>query len=170
MDYIHLILKAFAGGVAAIGFAVLLNADRSSLATIFFLGATGVFIKTGLLFFDFNIIIASFFGAIMVGFSSYFLALYIKKPPLTIAIPSVIPMIPGLFLYRMMIGFIELAGSKELSDHEFVKLLSYTYSNGIKAIFILCVLAIGISFPYLIFRKSSMHYLRKREAKKSVVK
>ena len=163
MDYILLVIKAFAGGIAAIGFAILFNTHRSSLLTIFFLGTAGIFIKTGVMLFDINTIITSFFGATIVGFLSYYLALYIKKPPLTIAIPSVIPMIPGIYLYRMMIGFIKLADNKEFNEQEFINLLSYTYSNGIKAIFILCVLAIGISFPYLLFRKSSVHYIPKRE-------
>jgi len=161
MDYIHLILKAFAGGFAAIGFALLFNTNRSALLTIFFLGAAGIFIKVGGMLFDINIIFTSFFGAVFVGFVSYYLALYIKRPPLTMAIPSVIPMIPGIFLYRMMIGFVELAANKQFGEQEFISLLSFTYSNGIKAIFILSGLALGISFPYLLFRKRSLHYITK---------
>ena len=162
MDYVLLILKALAGGVAAIGYAILFNTQSSSLVTIFFIGITGIFIKVGLMLFGINVIITSFFGATSVGFLSYYLARYIKRPPLTIAIPSIIPMVPGIFLYRMMIGFVKLADSREITEHEFIKLLSHTYSNGIKAIFILCVLAIGISFPYLLFRKSSLHYIHKK--------
>ncbi|WP_421919998.1 threonine/serine exporter family protein [Marinifilum sp.] len=161
MDYIYLALKALAGGTAAIGFAILFNTDRSSLLTIFFLGAVGIFIKIGGLLFDLDMIITSFLGAIFVGFLSYYFALYIKKPPLTIAIPSVIPMVPGIFLYRMMIGFVKLVDSNEFSETEFVNLLSDICSNGIKALFILCFLAIGISSPYLLFRKNSVHYIQK---------
>lgn len=159
MDLNVLIFKGLAGGVAATGFAILFNSERSALPAIFVFGLIGVLLKFGGMVGGMNIIATSFFGATMAGFLSYFLARRLRKPPLLLAIPSVIPMIPGIFLYRMMLGFIRLADKTELSSTEFVDLLYYTSSNGLKAFFILSALALGISLPYLLFRKATVYYL-----------
>jgi uncharacterized membrane protein YjjB (DUF3815 family) len=159
VDY-PVLLKAVGGGFAAVGFAVLFNTGRNILYSIFLIGFTGILVRlvlnTGM---GLNIVIASFLAASANGFISHFAALLLKKPPLVIAIPAAIPMVPGIFLYRMMLGIVRLTGNSTDALSLFQQDLSFTISNGSKALFILMGLAIGISMPYLVFRKHSLHYM-----------
>lgn len=158
MNYI-LLLKAIAGGIAAVGFAILFNTNKVVLFSIFLMGSTGVLLKLGLnIALGANIIITTFIGASANGFIGYIFGIRWKKPPLIISIPSVIPMVPGIFLYRMMIGIVRLA-SNTTEPGTFNQNLMFTVSNGSKAIFIVMGLAIGISLPYLVFRRNSLNYL-----------
>lgn len=159
MDYIFL-LKAIAGGLAAVGFAVLFNTDKGILPGIFAIGFVGIFVRTCMLdVAGLHFVIASLIAATTNGFISHFSAVHFKKPPLVIAIPSVIPMVPGIFLYRMMLGIVRLTGTAPDQVAKFQENLSFTIANGSKGIFVLMCLAIGISMPYLVFRKHSLQYL-----------
>jgi uncharacterized membrane protein YjjB (DUF3815 family) len=76
------------------------------------------------------------------------------SPPLVFSIPGVIPMVPGIFTYKLMLGMIRLTGE---TGSDFNAVFDDTLSNGLKAIFILMTLAVGVSMPNLIFRKESFH-------------
>jgi uncharacterized membrane protein YjjB (DUF3815 family) len=158
MDFLMIFEKSLLGGIAAVGFAILFNAFHRTLSSIFCLGALGIFLKVVALSFDVNIILATFIGAASIGMLSQWVSYLTKTPILIISIPSVIPMIPGTFLYRMMIGFVRMTGN--VDDNEFLIILSNTINNGVKAVFILMVLALGISLPYLIARKDSVNYFK----------
>ena len=155
MDWFILLQKSMLGGLAAVGFAILFNVPNRSLIYIFLLGCIAICIKFGLLGFDVNIILASFAGASVVGILSLFTSKWKQTPPMIFSIASVIPMIPGIFLYRMMLGFIRLVS--ENSDAEFSAMLEFTFQNGLKAIFILMTLALGISLPYILLKKETFH-------------
>lgn len=159
MELLLILEKSILGGLAAVGFAVLFNVFPRTLYAIFGLGMLGIFLKMLFLSLGINIILATFIGAASIGLLSQWLSYAIKTPVLIISIPSVIPMIPGAFLYRMMIGFVRMAGNME--EDAFLDVLSHTINNGMKAIFILLVLALGISLPYLIARKDSVNYFGK---------
>ncbi len=66
---------------------------------------------------------------------------------------AVIPMVPGVFSYKMMIGLIQLAGNT--TTVEFSSILNETINNGLKALFILLTLALGVGLPLLLTRKDS---------------
>ena len=155
MDWLLLLQKGLLGGLAAVGFAILFNVPNRSLIYTYILGTMAVFIKFLLLGIDVNIILATFAGAIVVGILSPFTSKWKHTPPMIFSIASVIPMIPGIFLYRMMLGFIRLVSNN--SDTEFLQTLEFTFSNGLKAAFILMALAMGISLPYIILKKESFH-------------
>lgn len=163
MDYLILIGKCLCGGLAALGFGVMFNVTHRTLFTIFFLGALGLGIRTISLLLNIEIIISSFISAVVIGFLAQLFAIQKKSPPLVIAIPSVIPMIPGIFIYEMMIGLIHL--SEDVDSEAFVILLSQTVNNGLKAVFILLALSFGISIPYLVFRRDSFNYFKVLKSK-----
>ena len=75
------------------------------------------------------------------------------------SIPSVIPMVPGAFAYRMMLGLIKLAGTA-VTDPTYHQTLAETTSNGLKTMFILMSLAAGVSIPMLISRKDTIKKIR----------
>lgn len=149
-----IILKSLYGAGAAIGFAVLFNVPRRTLLYISILGAIGVFCKSFMFSLGLNIILDSFIGASVIGILCLFAARYKDAPPLVFSIPAIIPLIPGLYTYKMMIGIMNLSGK---IGADFYETLSYTVNNGLKATFILLALSVGVSVPNLILRKDSLH-------------
>ncbi len=157
MDYIQILLKALLGGTAAVGFGVLFNVPVRTLIHIFILGLLGVTIRNVLTELDFSIILASLTGASTIGILSLLAAKDKHAPPLVFSIPAVIPMVPGIFTYKLMLGVIRLTSA---SGDKFNDIFASTVNNGLKATFILMALAVGVSVPNLIFRRESFHELR----------
>lgn len=158
MDWFIILQKAFLGGFAAIGFAILFNVPARSLVFIYFFGCTSIFFKFFLLANHVNIILATFTGACVIGVISQFASFLKKTPPMIFSIASVIPMIPGVFLYRMMLGFIQIVSIH--NDIPFDESLYFTVSNGLKAFFTLMALAMGIGWPYILLKKETFHELK----------
>jgi uncharacterized membrane protein YjjB (DUF3815 family) len=101
----------------------------------------------------FNIIIASLGGAFLLGIISIYAAHAKHAPPLVFAIPSVIPMIPGVFVNKMMLGIMKLSA---IPGEQYPQILAETFHNGLNAAFILLALALGVTLPLLITRKESI--------------
>jgi uncharacterized membrane protein YjjB (DUF3815 family) len=76
------------------------------------------------------------------------------SPPLVFYIPSVIPMVPGFFVYKMMLGIISLTTVTD--SVVYLQNLISTVNNGTKSIFILISLGIGVAVPMLITRKETI--------------
>lgn len=158
MDWITLSSKFIWGGVAALGFAALFNVPRRTLLTIFLLGGIVVFTKFLLLGLGFSIVMACLCGAALIGFLSIPFAHFVHTPPLIIYIPGIIPMIPGILAYRMMLGLIKLAGDTKAPDYN--QVLAETVNNGIKVLFILVSISVGVIVPMLIMRKESVKNIK----------
>jgi uncharacterized membrane protein YjjB (DUF3815 family) len=154
MDWLAFFEKGIWLGFAAIGFAILFNVPLRTLKVIFIIGALGGLVKFLLLKFGVNITVASFGGSVTVGFISSYAAHYKHAPPMIFAIPAVIPMVPGVFTYRMMLGLMQL--TEDLHADNYSQIMAETVNNGLKASFILLALALGVAFPILLTRKQSV--------------
>ncbi len=150
----EILIKSFWAGIAAIGFAVLFNVPRRVIFSIGTLGALGGLIKFSAMHLNLGIVFASFLGATAVGIISIQMAHMRNSPPLVFSIPSVIPMVPGFFAYKMMLGLIALT-SIENTD-AYLQTLIETVNNGSKMMFILISLGTGVAIPMLITRKESI--------------
>ena len=148
-------------GIAAMGFAVLFNVPARTLPAIFLIGAMGGLTRLLLLHLDTNFVIASFLGAVVIGVLSIPFAHQKHAPPLVFSIPAVIPMVPGLFAYRMMLGLIRLSG--DVPPEAFTQTLYETVSNGLKVMFVLMSLAGGVAVPMLVTRQQSAKHLHFRK-------
>ncbi|GGF63580.1 threonine/serine exporter family protein [Wenyingzhuangia marina] len=153
MNIIHQIEMALWLAVAAIGFAILFNVPKRTLFTIAILAALGGSCKLILMQFGIHIIVGSLVGATLIGLLSIPAAHGKHAPPLVFSIPAVIPMIPGAFAYKAMLGFIKLTGN--ISTEAYQLALEQTVNNSLKAIFIILALTAGVSFPMLMSRKES---------------
>lgn len=153
MEFVAFLEKWIWLGFAALGFAILFNVPKRTLWVIFLMGALGGALKLFTLQLGGGIILGSFFGAVLVGFLSIGAAHLKHSPPFVFAIPAVIPMVPGAFAYRMMLGVIRLSGDV---DHAvFLQLMEETFSNGLKAFLVLMALSLGVSAPMLLTRRES---------------
>ncbi len=159
LDLLMILEKGIWFGFAALGFAVLFNVPQRTLLIIWLIGAAGGITKLLLIQANIEIIIATFAGASLVGLLSVYAAHNKHAPPLVFSIPSVIPMIPGAFAYRMMLGLMKLSGTA-VSNETYYQTLADTTSNGLKTMFILMALAVGVAIPMLISRKETIKKIR----------
>lgn len=158
MELLLLLEKGMWAGFAALGFAILFNVPPRTLLAIWIIAALGGMVKYASLEMNINIILASFFGASLIGVLSIPLAHKIHSPPLIFSIPAVIPMVPGAFAYRMMLDLINVA--IHTNDEGMDIILVDTFQNGMKVAFILLSLAVGVAVPMLITRKDSAKRIR----------
>ena len=159
LEILMILEKGIWFGFAALGFAILFNVPQRTLLIIWLIGAAGGLTKLILMQSNIGIVIATFAGASLVGILSVYAAHNKHAPPLVFSIPSVIPMIPGAFAYRMMLGLMKLS-STAVSTETYSQTLSETTSNGLKALFILMALAVGVAIPMLISRKETVKKIR----------
>ena len=159
MDALLLIERCVWSGLAALGFAVLFNVPPRTLLSIFALAAGGAAVKLGLLGAAVNPVLASFLGAATIGTLSVPMAHWKHAPPAVFSIAAVIPMVPGMYAYRMMLGVIELTGA--VGD-AYPLILAQTVNNGVKTLFILAALAVGVGVPNLLTRKESAKQMQLR--------
>jgi uncharacterized membrane protein YjjB (DUF3815 family) len=166
MILLEIFIKGFWAGIAAIGFAVLFNVPRRTLFPIWCIGAMGGLIKFTAMNFETGIVFASFMGAVAVGIVAIQMAHLKDSPPLVFSIPSVIPMIPGVFAYKFMLGMIALINI-ENSD-AYLQTLIETVNNGAKMMFVLIALGTGVAIPMLLTRKESVKKSEFNKKKKAV--
>jgi len=167
MEWLLLSEKGLWFGFAAMGFAILFNVPVRTLASIFVMGALGGLTKVFILKLEPNVILATLTGAVLVGFLSIAFAHKKHSPPPIFAIPAVIPMVPGILAYRMMLGLITLASSTD--PQVYTRILSETVNNGLKVMLILMSLAGGVMVPMLLTRKESAKEIRFRRKPKKLI-
>lgn len=164
---IEIITKSIWAGIAAIGFAILFNVPRRTIFTIWTLGFLGGLIKFSAMQFDIGIVLPSFLGATAIGIASIQTAHIKNSPPLIFSIPAVIPMVPGFFAYKMMLGLIALTNIENTDTY--LQTLIQTVNNGAKAMFILISLGTGVAIPMLLTRKESIKKSKFNKNKKVAV-
>ncbi len=163
MIILDILEKSVWAGIAAIGFAILFNVPRRVIFSIWALGALGGLIKFSAMQFDIRIVFASFLSATAIGILSIQMAHKRNSPPLVFFVPSVIPMIPGVFAYKMMLGLIALANIE--NTDVFTQTLMETVKNGATAMFILISLGTGVAIPMLLTRKESIKKIHSNKKK-----
>ncbi|MFA8449454.1 MAG: threonine/serine exporter family protein [Bacteroidales bacterium] len=152
MEIIYTILfKVIWSGVAAAGFGILFNIPNRTIIPVFSLGAIAGLIKFSAIHLDVGIIIASFIASGFVGFASIPFSSKKHTSPFVLSIPSIIPMIPGYYGYKTLLGVVKLALSDNIQSEQ--TLFFSATQNGLRLFFILLVLTIGISLPWLALRK-----------------
>lgn len=164
MDYLLIFEKSLLFGVVAIGFAILFNVPERTLFPIYILAMLGGLTKFLLMKFGIGVVISSLAGSTIIGFLIIPAAHIRHSPPTILAIPAVIPMVPGAFAYKMILGLVQLTGPTDnvLAYHQ---ILADTVNNGLKAMFILISLALGVVLPMLLIRKKTVKQLKlKRKA------
>jgi len=167
MILLEILIKSFWAGMAAIGFAILFNVPRRTIFPIWCLGALGGLIKFTAMNYDLGIVFASFLGAVGIAIVAIRMAHMRNSPPLVFSIPSVIPMVPGVFAYKFMLGMIALT-SIEKTDI-YLQTLIETVNNGSKMMFVLISLGTGVAIPMLLTRKESIKKSDFNKKKKAVV-
>jgi Uncharacterized conserved protein len=149
------------GGIIAMGWGILFNVPRNVLYVVGLLGGLGhslrYFLLTG---FDVPLVIATLSGTVAVGFLGILFARKEDMPPVVFTMPACITMIPGLYAYNTMLGFVKMA-RLDVSAIE-SDLVTRTAHSFVITISLLFCLSIGITIGSLLFRKKTAREIFKR--------
>lgn len=145
--------------IAAIGFAVISNPSRKAVFVSAFLAAIGHATRFFLVKSGVEISLATFVAASCIGLMSILFAKLVHCPAEVFSFPSLLPMIPGLFAYRTILGLIKFMQNTDVIKSQ--QFMLDIFHNGLTTLFILLALVIGVSLPVLLFPKYSFRVTRK---------
>jgi uncharacterized membrane protein YjjB (DUF3815 family) len=156
---INILLNACWSGVAALGFGILFNASSKTFFAIWLGGFVAGLVKFSMLLYisPGSVVLASFLAALSVGILSIPVAHWRHTPPVIFSIPSVIPLMPGVFAYKTMLGLMKLVSE---TDTGYMNILANTFHYGVLTLFVVLSLALGVSIPMHILRADSVKNIR----------
>ncbi|GGP63028.1 hypothetical protein GCM10009347_31270 [Shewanella algicola] len=151
LSFLNLLLHdAFFSAIPAVGFAMVFNVPKRYLVYCAIAGAIGHSSRTILLQFSMPIEWATFVAAAIVGLITIRFAKRHLAPPLMYAVAAIIPMVPGTYAFNTVIALIQLTAQSQVSP----ELTAQVIVNGLKTVFILGALAVGLALPSLLYYRT----------------
>lgn len=139
-------IYAIAAAIAAMGFSMIFNIQRRLLWVVAVGGIIAVCTRN---FVNFELglgpVIGSFMGSMVVSLIAIKAVHWFHVPNHVLTIPSVIPMIPGVLMYRALFALINM--------HGIVGEVTTAVSNGINASLIILCIALGVAVPNIFARR-----------------
>lgn len=147
---------AIAAAVSAMGFATIYNTPKRIMPVLAITGIIAVCTRNfvnlgpsnGNIGLDQGIIIGSFVGSAVASIIATRSQHIHHITHQIIAIPSVIPMIPGVMMYRSLFGFIQMDGV--------IGELTFAFNWAIKASLVILFIALGVAIPNIFIRRLIM--------------
>ena len=144
---------AIAAAISSMGFATIYNTPKRIMPVLAITGIIAVCTRNfvnlgpsnGNIGLDQGIIIGSFVGSCVASLIATRSQHWHHIPHQIIAIPSVIPMIPGVMMYRALFGFIQMEGV--------VGELTFAFNWAIKASLTILFIALGVAIPNIFVRR-----------------
>ncbi len=153
---------ALAAAISAMGFSMIFNIQRRLLWVVAVGGIIAVctrnFVNLGAsngnIGLDMGLAIGSLAGSALVSLIAVKAVHWFHVPNHVLSIPSVIPMVPGVLMYRALVGFIEMSGVVgEVTDA-----MKFGMASGLT---IMCI-ALGVAVPNIFARSLIAPERRKR--------
>ncbi len=151
MDLLFLLHQTVCGAIAAAGFGVLFNISFRSLIWCAASGALAVGVRTICLELGWNLEAASFVAALAVGSAVHVLCTYTGFPRNALDVAGCIPMVPGSFAAKAILGLFALTSPNLASTAEteaLVGAVAYT----LRVMFIIGAIGTGLAIPTLLLR------------------
>lgn len=144
---------AVAAAISAIGFSTIFNTPRRLLPVIAVGGIIAVCCRnfvnlgpsTGNTGLDQGIVIGSLVGSTLISLVCAMATHWFHTPHQCLSIPSVIPMVPGVLMYRALFAFVDMQGV--------VGEVTVGMHNFIMASLIILVIAVGVAVPNIFVRR-----------------
>ena len=144
---------ATAAAISPMGFSMIFNIPKRLLPVVAVGGIIAVctrnFVNLGPsnnnVGLDQGLIIGSLVGSSLISIICIKAVHVFHTPHHILSIPSVIPMVPGVLMYRALFGLIEMQG--------IVGELTEAFSNGVKASLTILCIAIGVAIPNIFARQ-----------------
>ncbi len=145
-----MLFDGFWSAIAATGFAILFNVPRRMLIACAIAGALGHATRALMMHFGITIVPSTLAGAVVIGFTAEYAGRYWHAPAVLFAVSGAIPMVPGSFAYRAMLGVIRISTATAETG---MPILIDAGINFVATGLILAALAFGTAMPTLIFRR-----------------
>ena len=136
----------FFASIPAVGFALVFNVPQKALKYCAIGGALGHGCRFLLMHYGVPIEWATLCAATLVGMIGVHWSHRFLAHPKVFTVAAMIPMVPGVFAFKAMIAIVEI-NHKGYNP----QLLAALMDNGVKAVFIVAALAIGLAMPGLLF-------------------
>lgn len=142
-----------AAAISAVGFSMIFNVPVRLLKVVAIGGAIAVCIRnfvnlgpsTNNIGLDMGIEIGSLVGSTVVSIIAVWAMHRFHTPHHCISIPCVIPMIPGVLMYRSLFGFITMSGV--------IGELTFAMYHAVLASLVILFMAFGVAIPNVFFRQ-----------------
>ncbi len=139
-------IYAVAAAISAVGFSMIFNIQRRLLWVVAIGGIIAVCTRNFVNFeLGFGPVIGSFAGSFIVSLIALKAVHWFHVPNHVLTIPSVIPMIPGVLMYRSLFEFINMKGV--------VGEVTLAMFNGITASLIILCISLGVAVPNIFGRR-----------------
>jgi uncharacterized membrane protein YjjB (DUF3815 family) len=139
----------WAAAVATLGFAVLFNVPKYALPYCALIGALGYALRTALMSGGTGMVLATLCAALLIGVLATILAQRFAVSGTLFAVGPAIPLIPGSYAYKAVMGMVVAANAPELEPGG--QLLLAAFDNGLKATLTILFLSFGIALPGLVW-------------------
>ena len=144
---------AIAAAVSAMGFSTIFSIPRRLLPVVAVGGIIAVCFRNfvnlgpsnGNIGLDMGLSIGSLAGSALISVIVIKARHWFHTPHQCITIPSVIPMVPGVLMYRALFAFIDM--------HGVVGEVTVGMNNAIKASLAIICIALGVAIPNVFFRR-----------------
>ena len=148
---------AIAAAISAMGFSMIFNIQRRLLWVVAIGGIIAVctrnFVNLGPstdnIGLDMGLVIGSFSGAVLVSLIAIKAVHWFHVPNHVLTIPSVIPMIPGVLMYRMLFGIINI----NVQSIDQVTPLMKAIESGVNSGLVIMCIALGVAIPNIFGRR-----------------
>ena len=161
MILFEILKDAFFAGIAAIGFGAISDPPRRAYFSIALLSAVGHSLRFCLMeCLGTDIATASFAAAFSIGMGSLILGRRIYCPATVLYIPALLPMIPGIYAYKIVFSLIMFLQHMQIPDMQ-TKYMTEMFTNSIVTCSVIFNLSVGASLPLFIFKKMSISMTRK---------
>ncbi|MCI6642997.1 MAG: threonine/serine exporter family protein [Bacteroidales bacterium] len=132
--------------ISAMGFGMIFNVPRRVLPIVALCGVTAMCTRNFLAFdLDLGLIIGSLAGATLASLMAVRLVHTVHTPNHVITIPSVIPMVPGILMYRGVFGLVQTSTD--------IAILITSINNLITAGLIVLCISVGVAIPNIFARR-----------------
>ena len=136
---------AIAAAISAIGFSTIFNVQRRLLWVVAIGGMISVCTRNFVNFeLGFGPVLGSFMGAFVVSLIAVKAVHWFHVPNHVLTIPSVIPMIPGVLMYRALFSFINM--------HGVIGEVTNAFYNGVSSALIILCIGLGVAVPNIFVR------------------
>lgn len=148
-DVIFLLQDGLTAAVPAVGFAMIFNVPRGALGYCALAGAIGHAFRLALhdsRFVGMPIEWATLLAAMVVSLIGIHWAQTWRAHPKVFTVAAMIPMIPGMYAFTALLALVEIERRGFTGE-----LWATAVDNGLRALFIVTALAVGLALPGLLF-------------------
>ena len=160
MILVDILTDGIFAAVAAIGFGAISDPPLRAVPSIALLAAISHALRFCLMtYLGVDIATASLFASFSIGMGSLVLGKRIYCPMTVLYIPALLPMIPGMYAYKIVFSLIMFMQNMKVPELQ-EKYLIDLFTNTIVTCSVIFMLAVGATIPLFLFIKRAFSMTR----------